>query len=245
MLGNIKIGYNNLIDAATLTASPAMATELPISNIQNINRGKVIRCGGTQTITATFSSPQTIGMVALWCPTGVWGNNSFTVILRNAANTQLGGTINSVKTSAFFTPVASVSKVEITITASGTFKDISRIFIGNYFEPVNNIEFGFSMKYRDLSTNERTEDGSLHITKKAKFRTLSFSLADIGNSDRVKLSSLVADAGTQNDVFVSIFSEGTGDDRRDFEMLGIFEDGAELSLTSANRWSNKLVVNEL
>lgn len=205
----------------------------------------MFRCYATQTISGTFATASTVGMVALWTPTGLWAG-SFSVALKNATGTTIGGT-KTGDSSVFFAPVTAITSFTITITA-GTFKDISRIFIGNYFEPVNNIEFGFSMKYRDLSTNERTEDGSLHIQKKASFRTLSFSLADIGNDDRTKLTSLITAAGTQNDVFVSVFSEGAegaGTDRKDFEMFGVFDDGAELALMSANRWTNKLTVNEL
>ena len=125
--------------------------------------------------------------------------------------------------------------------------DISRIFIGSRFEPVNNLEFGFSMKQKDLSVSERMEDGSLFIQKKEKFRTLTISLADITNSERQELTHLVNQSGTQNDIFVSVFGgeDSASQLRRDYEMFGIFEDGAEMALTSANRWGQKLTVNEL
>ena len=243
MNGNIKIGYFNAIDGASLTAT-GVSAQLPIDNVKTINRGQVFRSNTTQTITGVFSSTQEIGMTAIWCPKSEWGNSHFDVTFYNGAT--IVKSVTDANLSVFFNPVFAT---RFTMTVYAVIQvDISRIFMGRYFEPTKNLEFGFGMKYKDTSTSERTEDGSLYIQKKSKYRTLTFSLADITDIDRSGLVDMIEFLGVQNDCYVSVFSEGfegSGTVRRDFEIIGILEDGAELVFTSANRWSQKLIVNEL
>jgi hypothetical protein len=220
---------------------------LPVDNLKTIARGQVFRGNmTTQTIECTFEKASLIGAIALWLPVQSWNSdNRFDVEIYNGAS--VTKTITGAIFSTFFTEITA-TKVIMTIRSATVF-DLSRLFIGRVFEPTHNLEFGFSTKYKDLSTNERTEDGSLHIVKKAKYRILSISLADITHSDRAKLAQMIVQSGTQQDVFVSVFNgdaEALADFKRyDHEMFGVFDDGAEIALTSANRWNNKLVVNEL
>ena len=242
---NIKIGYGNLIDDSAIVASGVSST-LPVGNLKSLLRGRIFRgASGTQVIDVTFKTPSPVGMIALWFPTQSWGGvNHFSVTFYNGSTAVK--TITTAIFSAFFTEITATRAV-ITITSPSTF-DLSRIFIGRFFEPKYNLDFGFAMKHRDLSTSERTEDGSLHIVKKAKYRTFTFNLSEITNDERARISELVRLSGTQNDVFISVFNgdvESFESRRWDFEMLGVFEDGAELVLTNANRWGQKLVVNEL
>lgn len=247
-VSNIKIGYANLIDSSTLSAT-GVSENLPILNLKTLARGQIFRgTASSQTIEITFASPALVGCVALWFPTFTWlETDGFDAQIYNGAS--VVHTVTNALKSAFFTEVVA-TKVVLTIRAGMIF-DLSRVFIGRVFTPTHNLEFGFGTKYHDLSENQRSEDGSLHIQKKAKYRQLTISLADITHADRAQLVRMVQNSGTQKEVFVSIFNqndERDGDNgllRQDHELLGIFEDGAEISLTSPNRWNNKLVINEL
>ena len=241
-MSNIKIGYANAIDFATLTAT-GVSSNLPIDNVKTTNRWQVFRANSTiQTITGTFDTVRQIGVVALWLPTGNAQNLTFDVELYNGGTTVVADFIDQT-TSVFF-DVVSVTGFMMVIRSTAPV-DLSRIFMGNVFTPTYNFEFGFSMKYKDLSTSERLEDGSLHVLKKQKYRILSLNLADILESERAKLTEMIVYSGIQNDCYVSLFNGSTGSGRTDFEMIGFFDDGAELSLTSPSRWNNKLVVNEM
>lgn len=247
-VSNIKIGYANLIDGATISAT-GVSENLPILNLKTLARGQIFRgSASSQTIEITFASPALVGCVALWLPTFTWiETDGFDAQIYNGAS--VVHTVTNALKSAFFTEVVA-TKVVLTIRAGMIF-DLSRVFVGRVFTPTHNLEFGFSTRYHDLSENQRTEDGSLHIQKKAKYRQLTISLADITHADRAQLVRMVQNSGTQKDVFVSIFNQHDERDadngllRQDHELLGIFEDGAEISLTSPNRWNNKLVISEL
>lgn len=247
-VSNIKIGYANLIDSSTLSAT-GVSENLPILNLKTLARGQIFRgSASSQTIEITFASPALVGCVALWLPTFTWiETDGFDAQIYNGAS--VVHTVTNALKSAFFAEVVA-TKVVLTIRAGMIF-DLSRVFVGRVFTPTHNLEFGFSAKYHDLSESQRSEDGSLHIQKKAKYRQLTISLADITHADRAQLVRMVQNSGTQKDVFVSIFNqhdERDGDNgllRQDHELLGVFEDGAEISLTSPNRWNNKLVISEL
>lgn len=247
-VSNIKIGYANLIDSATLLAT-GVSANLPVLNLKTLARGQIFRgTASSQTIEITFASPALVGCVALWLPTFTWiETDGFDAQIYNGAS--VVHTVTNALKSAFFAEVVA-TKVVLTIRAGMIF-DLSRVFVGRVFTPTHNLEFGFGTKYHDLSENQRTEDGSLHIQKKAKYRQLTISLADITHADRAQLVRMVQNSGTQKDVFVSVFNQHDERDadngllRQDHELLGIFEDGAEISLTSPNRWNNKLTISEL
>lgn len=242
---NIKIGYGNVIDNAVLTGYGATSGNLPVENIKTIRRGQVFRMNPavstatTSSIKITLLEPAQISCVACWFPTD--DNVLFRAYVRYNSET-LAYSTNS-KNGFFFTPVLA-DEVRIYFESS-THIDLSRVFVGNYFEPILNPEYGLSMKYTDMSEITRTEDGSFSVHKKASYRSLSFNLVEIYESDRAKLTQIIQQSGTQNDIFVSVFSNENSDLKNDFELFGLFEDGAEMAITSMNRWKQKIVVNSL
>jgi hypothetical protein len=64
----MRIVYDNAIDTATLSASPALVTTLPEENLQNISRSKVARTTGlsTQTILGNLSVAKLVSSLVLW-----------------------------------------------------------------------------------------------------------------------------------------------------------------------------------
>lgn len=63
MANNLRLVPKNAADAATLTASPAVETSLPVSNLQNILRARIMR--------TTSAAAQTIS--------GTWGGTGYPV----------------------------------------------------------------------------------------------------------------------------------------------------------------------
>ena len=67
MSANIRLIYDNAADRATLAASPALVTTLPVGNLQDPSRGKPARTTSTadQVITGDFPGIELIGGMAI------------------------------------------------------------------------------------------------------------------------------------------------------------------------------------
>lgn len=68
MSANLRIVATNLIDTATLGASPSLSSSLPVTNLQDTRRAKVARTTSTadQTITGNFAATAVCSAAALW-----------------------------------------------------------------------------------------------------------------------------------------------------------------------------------
>jgi hypothetical protein len=234
---NLRIIYDNVIDSATLTTSTA-AIGLPVTNLQGDQKGLVWRSTGTTaTITATWTTLQTLRAVVLpFC------NLTAAATIRVQAYTNTGDTTPVLDTgpqpAGAYTPgdiwggaiASSVNsyslgggtyariwfaqtiarKIEITIvdaSNSAGYLEAARLVCGNYWAPTYNTNFGLSIGYTDSSTQTRTEAGTLLTSIGTLHRTLDFDLQWLTDTDKTRMLSILRGNGLRKPLFVSVFPQ--------------------------------------
>ena len=234
---NLRIVYDNVIDSATLTTSTA-ASGLPVTNLQQEQKGLVWRSTGTTaTITATWSSPQTLRAVILpFC------NLTTSATIRVQAYTLAADTVpvrdTGPRPAGTYAPgdiwggnqpldvnsysfgggsyarvwfaETAAEKIEITIADTSNpagYLEAARLVCGNYWSPTYNTNFGLSIGYEDSSQQTRTESGNLLTTVGTLHRTLDFDLQWLTAEDKTRMLSVLRGNGLRKPMFVSIFPE--------------------------------------
>jgi hypothetical protein len=101
--------------------------------------------------------------------------------------------------------------------------DAGRLIIGNYLEPLENIDYGaIEFGWQEDSKQTRTGGGTLRtdVAAAGSFRQLSFSLDYLNEGERAKFAEFQRKGGLRKDFFVSVFATQGGALERDHAMLG-------------------------
>ena len=233
-MANIRFLFRNLVDTATVTASPALLAGLPATNLQTQQRNRSARTTSTASQDFSFSWPtaQTIDMIAMRrfnltaaaqmaCPT--YSDSAFTTsIAANAAANCFGYTgldANDILTESDFillknfarfpTLSSVVQSLKVTVTDAANpdgYFDISRMFIGKLKELFYQVSYsGALLTMDDASTQRRMDDGSLVSDKRFKFRKLEINQNYCAPSDWASILSALRFVGKDKDVFISVF----------------------------------------
>jgi hypothetical protein len=118
----------------------------------------------------------------------------------------------------WFDPVAALSfDLEINDGANADgYLEASRLFVGLYWTPEVNINYGVSLSWVDKSTQERTDGGSLRTDAVESFRRWEMDLSRLTSGERAQLSEILRRTGLRNDLFLSVFPEESGETERDY-----------------------------
>lgn len=114
----------------------------------------------------------------------------------------------NVYARVWFEKMLLARRVEVDIVDSTNpagYIDVSRLIIGNYWEPAHNTGFGLPVSFTDSSTNSRAQSGDLISNRGYKSKKLSVDLNWLTDADRSMLSSLFRNNGNSKPIFVSIF----------------------------------------
>ena len=233
-MANIRFLFRNLVDTATVTASPALVAGLPATNLQTQQRNRSARTTSTASQDFSFSWPtaQTIDTIAmrrhnltaaaqLACPT--YSDSAFTTLIAaNAAANCFAYTgldandilteddFRLLKNSArYLTSAANVQSMKATVTDAANpdgYFDISRMFIGKMFEMLYNPPYnGAPLTMDDAGVQRRMDDGSLVTDKRYKFRKLEINQTYCDSTQWAALLSALRYAGKDKDIFISVF----------------------------------------
>ncbi len=226
----------NLVDSATVTASPAAASGNPETNLQDQRRKKTARSTSTASQEWRFSwaSAQRVNMIALRyhnltaaaqlaAPT--YSDSAFTTsVAANAAANCFAYTglanedvltsqdFRIIKNSArYLTLATNVQSMKAVLTDAANpdgFFDLSRVFIGEYMEFTYGLPYGgFKLTFLDLSEQIDMADGSIVTDKREKRRQLTLLPNAIPASDMARLLSLLRANGKDRDIWVSCLPE--------------------------------------
>lgn len=238
-MANIRFGFRNIFDTATLTASPALITTLPEANLQKQERFKTARSTSlaSQELRASWATAQRLNYVHLRMhnltaaaqlahPT--YSDSAFTTLIAaNAAANCFdysGFARNDVLTEADFrllknstrylTLATTVQSAKVTIADAANpdgYFDASRIFGGEYFEMAYQLPYGGAvLTFDDFGTQDAAHDGSVISDKGAKGRRLELSQDFCQAADWAELLAGSRYAGKDKDIFVSIYpGDGT------------------------------------
>lgn len=238
-MANITFCFKNLIDGATLSASPALVTTLPETNLQYQERGKTARSTSTasQDIKASWSSAQTIDMAwvryhnltasaqiayptysdAAWT-TSVDANaaaNCFGYTGFDAGDVLTDADFRLLKNSArYLTSRSTIQSMKFTVTDASNpdgYFDISRIGCGKSTVLSYNPPYGgVPLLFEDFSTQGRMDDGSLVSDKRFKARRIELSHEWMPAADWAAMLRGLREVGKDKDFFVSIYpADGT------------------------------------
>lgn len=107
------------------------------------------------------------------------------------------------------------------------YSQAKRLIIGDYIEPAANLQLGLGVHWVDNSTQTRTQAGSLRSDPQAKFRRLS-GRQRLTDAERDTWMQASGYAGTQREVFASVYPGLGGAKERDHSLLGKFTEVSEL-----------------
>jgi hypothetical protein len=120
----------------------------------------------------------------------------------------------------------------------------SRLIVGDYWEPEENIDYGYTFRWLDGSTLYRTEGGSLRADSQEPTRELSVALSRLPEAERAALTEIYRVCGKRKDIFVSLYPGEGGAAERDHSFLArITGDQASTSLLFA-RFADQMVFSE-
>jgi hypothetical protein len=273
----LRISHRNLADVATLGASPALVTALPVTNLQRAGRLPA-RTTSTadQTITGDWGSVQPVNVVALWrhnlSQLAEWrielwegANQTGTKVYDSGGvggdliplgdlrwgvdplgvTVQRGWSI-AYQSVIYFT-TAYARSFKITLSDSGNtagYLQACRLWIGEYWSPSDNFDYGATLSWQDDSTQSRTEAGTLRTDVGALSRVVNFALSWMPAADRASLTDILREVGKVNEVFLSLYPEAGGSQERDYQVIGKFVSGHSSTHRSAARWSDQVSIAE-
>ena len=205
--------YSNLVDSATITAITESVT-LPASNVAHNLRSRVYRTGttvATERLVFNMGSAKSVTCVVLLDHTltsgdsGIklmgnssdsWGTPAFTQSL----------TWDSGPIVAFFSSQSyQYWAVEFTKSAASETRDIGRIFIGTYYELVQNIgREGLQIQQVDLSKVGRAVGGQTYSDVRSIYDKISLSIDMMPHAQHEQLRTIVNSVGKHTPFFLSI-----------------------------------------
>jgi hypothetical protein len=227
MATNILFCYNNLYDAATITASSA-ASGYPVANLKNQIRSKVWKTAGATAGTANLvinhGSAKAVTVVALtgydWASapgtlnfdadaaatfnSGAGGAPQFSQALTWAANpTANGNKATILKTFASHSYQYNRLNVVYSPGATPTDWQLGRIFVGTYFQPTRNYLYERRDTLVDPSFVSQTVGGQRYVDEVEKYRIIDFSFYFNGQSQWESFMAMLNTVGTAKDLFIA------------------------------------------
>jgi hypothetical protein len=234
---NIRFGFRNIFDQATLSASPTFSTSVPVQNLQKQPRFKVARStsAATQALRAYWASgQQRINYMHLRMHNLQASSGASALLFSDFNFTTLVGTIgfynpfaytgfsrNDIQTEADFrllknstlyfplrTDVQSVQWQLQDASNPDGYIEASRWFGGEYFEmQYNPPDGGVGFLYEDFSTQDMAQDGSTFSNKGPKRRVLDLNCDWCPASQWAELLAGIRHVGKDKDLFVSVYPE--------------------------------------
>jgi hypothetical protein len=233
-LSNLRVIYDNAADRATLSSS-ATASGLPVANLKSDIKSKVCRSTNkTLTITATWSTAETIDGIAL-----AFTNGSSTATMQAQFYTVSTDTDPALDTGAltccpsastlswasgqgvnsfaygggvyarlWLSSKVTAQKVVITITDTNNlaaYFEASRLVIGNSWTPSVVEAQGTTLQVADTSSHTRTDAGDLYTYVGTKHRKQALNLASIEPASRKQLWDILFGNGMSKPIFLSLY----------------------------------------
>lgn len=229
---------------------------LPAANVQREGRGLVARTKsdgrGSPGWQGTWPADRTVRAAVLYRH-NLSAGASVRLVLFDAANTggnivydsgneeaqasNLWGAFSWVddvlapRFSAIWLPAAVTARSFLLLVNDGEnpagYVQAKRLVIGDYIEPAANLQLGLNAHWIDDSQQTRTQAGSLRTDPQARYRTVKGKLR-LTDAERTTWMQATGYAGTQREVFVSVYPGVGGSKERDHALLGKFKAASQL-----------------
>lgn len=239
-MSNIRIGYINYADTATLTTSIAAATGAPVSYLQNDARSDIWQSSaiGAQNVDGNWGgTAYTISQLTLWrhnlgTTNTVWirlysDPAQATLLYDNTAlpaySSGLFDAWGWAFSNQYFTPVAGVQSFRLRLGAGSLTPQASRLFLGGYVEAPINPAYGAIVGMENNSVQSRGEGGSLRSLTKADWRTMQMDMMVMAEADRAIWFEISRYCGISKSFVASLYPGVGGAQERDHTLYGKFD----------------------
>lgn len=261
-MSNLRIGFINLADLATLTVSPALGSNTPAYFLQNDARGLIAQATSTasQDITGTWGgTAYTISQFTLWRHNLVYSDTIRLILYPNADwtgtpvydSTALAAYSSGLFTNwgwaftnRYFTPAAAVKSFKITIAASATALQASRLGLFAYIEAPINPQEGFTIGPDTNAKQSRSESGSLRTIAKADWRAAQFEMQVHTEAYRAIWAEVSRYCGITKSFVASAYPGDGAEIERDHTIFGKFDKPPAMKLYQ-NRFDFSMRILEL
>lgn len=242
---NLRILYNNKTNTLVGSSSANALTDKKSSTTPfTANIGQALTSSSVLTgkvmVVAMVNTLNPVTMSVT--PTG-----GSTVTVVDTSTTTLSasdiasGTIKYV--SAYLDLTAATSSFSVSFTTS---VNVSRLLVGNYWEPKHNISYGISVGYNDSSTIERLQSGDQYVITSPRNKVMNFDLQYIADQDKYVLFDILRTNGKTVPIFVSLFP---GDADKNLEQMysiyGRFNTLPNMSYATYTMHSSSLQLEEI
>jgi hypothetical protein len=266
---------DSIKSAATLAVT-STAAGFAVDNLKNDKRAATWRSTAitSQTITATWSSPQTVDAVGVAFANFLIGSTLRVRLFTNVGDASPvvdsgiktlgfvyppphGFTANNLASFAYgggnyyFLKLvsSSIKKMEVMLTNPAgidAFIEVSRIVAGAAYHVQYGMDFGGGVVLDDLTQTRRTDGGNTIVDRRPVSKSVSLDLSMLTPADRVAMQKIVRRNGLHTPVFISAYESAADSSiRADFQIYGHFKDLSGLSLVSAAYSSIRLRVEEI
>lgn len=261
-MSNLRIGYLNYADAATITADPVATTTGPVTYLQSDARGDIFLASSTasQDIKITWGgTAYTVSQLTLWRHNLVYSDTVRLILYPNAnwTGTPLydpGASAAYVPglfdnwgwgfTNRYFTPIASVKSAIIRVAASAAAFQCARLYLGPYTEaPINPAE-GFQLTPASNARQNRSEGASLRSIPKGKWREATFDMMVGAEAYRAAWYEIGRYCDVDKSFVASLYPEAAGTSERDHTIFGKFEKAPGMKIAT-NRYDFSMKILEL
>ena len=269
-MANALLGYNNLIDGATLSGGSWFAA-LPLTNLQDRRLGVLARSTDATTASTKFDtnlgSAQSIRIIAL-----VNHNlsNAATFRVKGSSSSSFATTVydsgaldvwpaaylatvtdngTGIWTRALCLPSATSAqywRVEITDTANTAgYVQFGRLFIGPAWQPEINIAYNGGITVEDTSVIQTAIGGADYFDERPRVRILRFSTNYMTEADAMNYAYEIQNRmGVTSEVFVVWNPDDTTHaPRRQF--LARLRSLSAITNPYADQWNNEWEAKEL
>lgn len=259
-MANLRIGYLNHADAATITATPTLTTAGPTSYLQNDARGLIAQASSTasQVITGTWGgTAYTVSELCLWRHNLAYNDTVRLELFSDAAWTTgvYDSTALAAYASGLFTDwgwafsnryfaATSCKSFKITIAASASAFECARLYLGPYTEAPVQAGEGLIITQETNARQSRSEGGSLRSIVKADWRSMAFEMMVGTEAYRAAWYEISRYCGISKSFVASLDPGGGGTLERDGTVFGKFERAPGMKL-GTNRYDFSMKILEL
>jgi hypothetical protein len=263
-VSNLRIGYLNRADSATLTVT---SEAQPALFLQSDDRAYSWRSSdlATQVIQGNWGgTAYPIGMVALarynltdaaTLQLQLYSDAAYTTQVYDSgtAVAHPAGTFPAEEWSyghavRYFTEVAGVKSFKLTIVDAANpagYMQVSRLFLGPYTQATYNPKYGMQLGAASGSTQTRRPMGALMSDSKGQWRTLSFDMFTMTEADRALWFAIGKYCDKVRSFWLSVYPAVGGTSERDYSMMAKFTASPLGALSNLNLYNFSVKAEEI
>lgn len=149
----------------------------------------------------------------------------------------------------FIFPSVLTSSVTITINDPGNtdgYIEVSRLLVGNVWEPKYTADYGASVGVQDSTQNNRSDAGDLISDRGYRHRTMSIDFSTLSTVDRNALYEIMRSSGIGRPMLVSLFPYDLNNQmERDHMIYGKLSSLDQISMQFINMFAGNITIEEI